>query len=230
VLACARDLPALEETAALGNGLPGRIVAQRCDVTVDDDVAAAVARADRELGPLRFLIANAGHQVEKRLHETTDEDWARVDAVNVRGTFWCAKCSVLAMLEHRLGGSIVIVASIASLAADPGLAAYTVSKHAALGIARVIATDRGYTAAGIRANALCPGEMETPMVRQYFDAHDDPVAARNAVARAIPLGRISDPDEVAEVIAFLVSDAASYVNGAALVADGGVMSAVYHHG
>lgn len=227
VLACARDLPALEETVELSSRLPGRIVARRCDVTVQRDIAAALTHAQRELGPLRFLVANAGRQIEKRLHETSDEEWAAVDAVNVRGVFWCAKRTIEAMLGHGLGGSIVVVASIASLAAEPSLAAYTVSKHAALGIARVIATDRGYTAAGIRANAVCPGEMETPMVRQWFAAHDDPERARREVAGGNPLERIADPTEVAEVIAFLVSDAASYVNGAAVQVDGGALSAVY---
>jgi NAD(P)-dependent dehydrogenase (short-subunit alcohol dehydrogenase family) len=229
VLACARNLSALGETVDAASGLPGRIVSQRCDVTVEGDIADAVARAQRDLGPLRFLVANAGHQVEKRLHETSDEEWTAVDAVNVRGVFWCARRTIDAMLEHRLGGSIVVVASIASLAAEASLAAYTVSKHAALGISRVIATDRGYTAAGIRANAVCPGEMETPMVRQWFDSHDDPDQARRAVASGNPLERIADPDEVALVIAFLISDAASYVNGAAIPVDGGLRSAVYTH-
>ena len=229
VLACGRDLAGLQETARLAEGLAGRIVVQRCDVTILADVVAAVQRAREELGPLRFLIANAGHQVEKRLHETTDADWAAVDAVNVRGVFWCCRQALGAMLEHRLGASIVVVASIAALAAEPGLAAYTSSKHAALGIARVIATDRGYTAAGIRANAVCPGDVETPMVRRYFEAHADPAQARRAVQSAYPLGRIAEPAEVAEVIAFLVSDAASFVNGAPIPVDGGIMSAVFTH-
>lgn len=230
VLACARDASALEETVRLGAGLPGRILAQVCDVTVKDDIAAAVARAQRDCGPLRFLVANAGHQVEKRLHETSDEEWAAVDAVNVRGVFWCCKQAVEAMLEHRLGASIVIVASIASLSAEPSLAAYTVSKHAALGIARVIATDRGYAAAGIRANAVCPGDMETTMVRQYFDAHENPVEARRAVESAYPVERIAYPDEVASVISFLVSDEASFLSGAPIPVDGGLSAAVFTHG
>ena len=227
VLACARDAGALDETVRLGADLPGRILAQPCDVTVQDDISAAVARVLRDCGPLRFLVANAGHLVEKRLHETSDEEWAAIDAVNVRGVFWCCKPAVEAMLEHRLGASIVIVASVASLSAEPSLAAYTVSKHAALGIARVIAADRGYAAAGIRANAVCPGDMETTMVRQYFDAHENPGEARRAVERAYPVERIADPAEVASVISFLISDEASFLNGAPVPVDGGLSSAVF---
>jgi NAD(P)-dependent dehydrogenase (short-subunit alcohol dehydrogenase family) len=230
VVACARDEAALTETARLAQGLPGHVLAQRCDVTDERDVIAAVERAEGELGPLRYLVANAGHQVERRLHETTNEDWAAVEAVNARGVFRGAKHAIAAMLEHGLGGSIVVVASAVSLTADPNLAAYTASKHAALGIVRAIAADRGYAAAGIRANAVCPGDIDTPMVRQYLDSHDDPERARRAIERAYPMQRISAPEEVAAVIAFLVSDDASFMTGAAVPVDGGILSTLYTNG
>jgi NAD(P)-dependent dehydrogenase (short-subunit alcohol dehydrogenase family) len=230
VVACGRDEAALAETASLADGLPGRVLAQRCDVTHEPDVVAAVERCERELGPLRYVVANAGHQVERRLHETTNDDWAAVEAVNARGVFWCCKHAIGAMLEHRLGGSIVVVASAVSLTADPNLAAYTSSKHAALGIVRAVATDRGYAAAGIRANAVCPGDMETPMVRQYLDSHDDPELARREIESAYPVERIAAPEEVAAVIAFLVSDDASFMTGAPVAVDGGILSTLYTHG
>jgi NAD(P)-dependent dehydrogenase (short-subunit alcohol dehydrogenase family) len=189
-----------------------------------------VRRAEAELGPLRFLVANAGHQVERRLHETSSEDWAAVEAVNARGVFWCAKHAISAMLDHGLGGSIVVVASAVSLTADPSLAAYTASKHAALGIVRTIAADRGYAAAGIRANAVCPGDIETPMVRQYLDSHDDPELARREIESAYPMQRISAPEEVAAVVAFLVSDDASFMTGAPIPVDGGILSTLYTNG
>jgi NAD(P)-dependent dehydrogenase (short-subunit alcohol dehydrogenase family) len=229
VVACARDEAALAETADLADGLPGRVVALRCDVTDEADVMGAVRCAQRELGPLRYLVANAGHQVERRLHETTNDDWAAVEAVNARGVFWCAKHAIEAMLGHGLGGSIVVVASAVSLTADPNLAAYTSSKHAALGIVRAIAADRGYAAARIRANAVCPGDMETPMVRQYFESHDDPEVARREIESAYPVGRIAAAEEVAAVIAFLVSDDASFMTGAPVPVDGGILSTLYTH-
>jgi NAD(P)-dependent dehydrogenase (short-subunit alcohol dehydrogenase family) len=229
VVACARDQVALAETASLADGLPGRVVTQPCDVTVEGEVVAAVERCERDLGPLRYVVANAGHQVERRLHETTNEDWAAVEAVNARGVFWCAKHSIEAMLEHGLGGSIVVVASAVSLTADPNLAAYTSSKHAALGIVRAIAADRGYAAGGIRANAVCPGDMETPMVRRYLDSHDDPERARREIERVYPVERIAAPEEVAAVIAFLVSDDASFMTGAPVPVDGGILSSLYTH-
>jgi NAD(P)-dependent dehydrogenase (short-subunit alcohol dehydrogenase family) len=229
VVACARDDEALAETASLADGLPGRVVTQRCDVTVEGEVMAAVERCERDLGPLRYVVANAGHQVERRLHETSNADWAAVEAVNARGVFWCAKHAIEAMLEHGLGGSIVVVASAVSLTADPNLAAYTSSKHAALGIVRAVAADRGYAAAGIRANAVCPGDMETPMVRQYLDSHDDPARARREIESAYPVERIAAPEEVATVIAFLVSDDASFMTGAPVPVDGGILSTLYTH-
>lgn len=230
VVACGRDEAALAQTASLADGLTGRVLAQRCDVTNEPDVVAAVERCERELGALRYVVANAGHQVERRLHETTNDDWAAVEAVNARGVFWCCKHAIEAMLEHRRGGSIVVVASAVSLTADPNLAAYTSSKHAALGIVRAVATDRGYAAAGIRANAVCPGDMDTPMVRRYFDSHDDPERARREIESAYPVERIAAPEEVAAVIAFLVSDDASFMTGAPVPVDGGILSTLYTHG
>ena len=107
------------------------------------------------------------------------------------------------------------------------LTAYTASKHAVLGLTRSIAVTRELARAGIRANAVLPGDMNTPMVQQYFAAHADPELARQEISSAYPMERIAEPAEVANVVRFLVSDDASFVNGAAIVVDGGLGAALY---
>jgi NAD(P)-dependent dehydrogenase (short-subunit alcohol dehydrogenase family) len=107
------------------------------------------------------------------------------------------------------------------------LTAYTTSKHAVLGLTRRIAVTRPFARTGIRANAVLPGDMDTPMVQQYFAAHDDPEQARRQIAAVYPVERIADPAEVAGVVRFLVSDESSFVNGAAITVDRGVSAQLY---
>jgi NAD(P)-dependent dehydrogenase (short-subunit alcohol dehydrogenase family) len=125
------------------------------------------------------------------------------------------------------GGSIINSASVLALSADEMLAAYTASKHAVLGLTRAIAATGSFAKGGIRCNCICPGDIRTPMVARYFAALPDPAAAEAATAAHYPTGRIAEPQEMADVVAFLVSDLSRFVNGAALVADGGMMARVY---
>jgi NAD(P)-dependent dehydrogenase (short-subunit alcohol dehydrogenase family) len=226
VIAAARDEAALAETLALASSLPGKVLAVVADVTKEADVKQLIVRCTAEFGELNFLVNNAGAQVEKSLLDTSNEDWDLVDKTNVRAAFWSCKYAVEWMLSHG-GGSIVNVASVLSVSADPMLPAYTASKHAVLGLTRSIAVTREYAKAGIRSNAVLPGDMETPMVAQYFQSHDDPAAARAQVASAYPSERISDPMEVARVVRFLVSQEASFVNGSAITVDGGILAGLY---
>ena len=125
--------------------------------------------------------------------DTTNEDWETIEATNVRGPFWVCKHGAAAMLRLGRGGSIVNVASVLSICADPMLTAYTTSKHAVLGLTRSIAVTRALARAGIRANAVLPGDMDTPMVQQYFAAHEDPEEARRQISSCYPVERIADP-------------------------------------
>lgn len=204
----------------------GTAVFHHGDVTREQDIVAAIARARDELGGFDFIHNNAGIQIERPLHETTNEDWERVNAVNLRGVFWGCKHAVLAMRETG-GGSIVNTASVLSLTGDPFLPAYTATKHGVLGLTRAVAADPAYAGAGIRCNCVCPGDMETPMIAQYFAATPDPAAARREMESFYPAKRIGQPAEVAQVVLFLASDASSFVNGAALVADGGLTAKPY---
>lgn len=226
VVATARDSAGLEETLQLASRLPGRVLTYTSDITHEDQVRKLISFAVERFGGINFLVNNAGVQVEKSLLETTNEDWDLVDRTNVRATFWSCKYAVETMIKGG-GGSIVNIASVLSVSADPMLAAYTASKHAVLGLTRSIAVTRDYTKAGIRANAVLPGDMETPMVSQYFASHEDPQAARARVASAYPMERISDPMEVARVVRFLVSRESSFVNGSSIMVDGGLLASLY---
>jgi NAD(P)-dependent dehydrogenase (short-subunit alcohol dehydrogenase family) len=227
VLTLSRNIEELKETAHLARDLPGQVVPLRADVTDEDAVVDAVRLLEQEFGSVDFVVNNAGRQIERDFLDTTNEDWDEIDRTNVRGPFWVCKHAAKAMLRLGRGGSIVNVASVLSISADPMLTAYTTSKHAVLGLTRSIAVTRSLATAGVRCNAVLPGDMDTPMVQNYFAAHDDPEEARRAVSSAYPVERIADPAEVANVIRFLVSDDASFVNGASIVVDGGLGAALY---
>jgi NAD(P)-dependent dehydrogenase (short-subunit alcohol dehydrogenase family) len=206
------------------NGGGTGAVAQACDVTVEDQVQAALDRCRSEWGGLDTLVNNAGVQLEKPLDETTNEEYDWIFDVNVRGVFWGCKHAVTMMRESG-GGAIVNTASALSLVSDPFLPVYTASKHAVLGLTRSVGV--GYAADGIRCNCVCPGDMQTPMIERYWEATGDPEKARREMASMYPAGQIGQPGEVARAVLFLASDEASYVNGAFMQVDGGLLSKVY---
>jgi NAD(P)-dependent dehydrogenase (short-subunit alcohol dehydrogenase family) len=225
VVAVARDSEAgrsaAEEAAALG----GRAVFVQGDVRREQDVVSAIDRCGAEFGSPDFMVNNAGILGEGRLHETTNEQWDDLVATHLTGAFWGCKHAVNAMRESGRGGSIVNVGSILSFTGDGYLAAYTAMKTGVLGLTKAIAID--YALDGIRCNCVCPGDMETPMIKQYFDGTDDPVAARAEMEAAYPGKRIAHPLEVAAAVVFLVSDESSFVNGTPILVDGGLTAKTY---
>lgn len=196
------------------------------DVADEAQVEGMIAAGKAGFGHIDFLHQNAAVQVEKTLLDTTVADWDRLMAVNVRSMFLGARAVIPGMLAQG-GGAIVNSASVLALSADEMLAAYTASKHAVLGLTRAIAVTGSFARGGVRCNCICPGDIRTPMVARYFAALPDPKAAEAATAAHYPFGRIAEPQEMADVVAFLVSDLSRFVNGAALVADGGMMARVY---
>jgi NAD(P)-dependent dehydrogenase (short-subunit alcohol dehydrogenase family) len=193
-------------------------LALRCDVTDEADVATAMATVAARLGPVDVLVNNAGitgSQQATRCHETPVAEWDKVHAVNVRGPFLCSRAVLPSMIE-RGGGHIITIASVAGLIAFPGRCAYTASKGAALMLTRSIAVD--YAADGIRANAVCPGMVYTPMTSWRLDQPD----LRAAVEARIPAGRVATPDEIADAVALLASGRLGYMTGHPLVIDGGM--------
>jgi NAD(P)-dependent dehydrogenase (short-subunit alcohol dehydrogenase family) len=213
-----------EKTAAEINAAGGTAVAEQGDVTVAADIAGAIERARSELGGFDIIHNNAGVQLEKRLHETTEEDWNWVNDVNMKGVFLGCREAIRAMRETG-GGSIVNTASILAHTGDPFLPAYTATKTGVLGLTRAIAVD--YAAEGIRANCVSPGDMETPMIEKYFAATEDPAAARAEMEGAYPGKRIGQPREVANAVLFLASDDASFVSGEFIIVDGGLTASTY---
>jgi NAD(P)-dependent dehydrogenase (short-subunit alcohol dehydrogenase family) len=190
----------------------------RCDVTDEEDVASAMAVVVSLFGGIDVLVNNAGvtgSQQAARCHETPVDEWDQVHAVNVRGPFLCSR-AVLPGMIARGSGHIITIASVAGLVAFPGRCAYTASKGAALMLTRSIAVD--YAAAGIRANAVCPGMVYTPMTSWRLDQP----ALRAEVESRIPVGRVASPDDIADAVALLAAGRLSYMTGHSLVVDGGM--------
>jgi len=201
-----------------GGAADAATIALPCDVTDEAAVGAAMASVTGRLGQIDVLVNNAGitgSQQATRCHETPVGEWDRVQAVNVRGPFLCSRAVLPSMLAAG-SGHIITIASVAGLVAFPGRCAYTASKGAALMLTRSIAVD--YAAAGIRANAVCPGMVYTPMTSWRLDQP----GLRAEVESRIPAGRVASPDEIADAVALLASGRLAYMTGHPLVIDGGM--------
>ena len=175
-------------------------------------------------GRLDVMVNNAAIQIEEELAETSEEQLDRVLGTNLKGVFFGCKHAVRTMRPAG-GGVIVNVASILALVGDGILAAYCAAKGGVLGITRATAVQ--YGPAGIRCNAICPGDIDTPLVQAYFDTAADPAALRAEVSAEYPLGRIAQPREIARAVVFLASDDASFMSGQPLVVDGGLLATCY---
>ncbi len=194
------------------------------DVSREAAVANLVAEAVERFGRLDVMVNNAAIQIEEELVETTEEQLDRILAVNLKGVFFGCKHAVRAMRVGE-GGAIVNIASILALVGDGILAAYCAAKGGVLGITR--ATAVRYGAAGIRCNAVCPADIDTPLVAAYFATSDDPAGLRAEVEREYPLGRIAQPQEIARGVVFLACEDSSFMNGQSLILDGGLLADCY---
>jgi NAD(P)-dependent dehydrogenase (short-subunit alcohol dehydrogenase family) len=225
VVAVARNAEAGEAAVEEVRAAGGDAVFLQGDVRNEQDVVAAIERCVAEYGALDFLVNNAGILGEGRLHETTNELWDDLVATHLTGTFWGCKHAIATMRESGRGGAIVNIGSILSFTGDGYLAAYTAMKSGVLGLTKAIAID--YALDRIRCNCVCPGDMETPMIQQYFDGTADAVEAREEMEQAYPGKRIADPREVATAVIYLLSDEASFVNGTPILVDGGLTAKTY---
>ncbi len=224
VVAVGRDAADGESLREEATGLPGSVAFHAGDVREEETHTGAIS-ACAEGGRLDAYVNNAGILgPEGPLHDTSLEDWEEVNAVNMRGVFLGCRAAIRAM-RGTGGGSIVNVGSILSLTADPFLTSYTATKHGVLGLTRALAVD--YAADGIRANCVLPGDMETPMILEYFAASDDPAATRAEMEGAYPIKRIARPREVAQAVLFLASPESSFVSGAELLVDGALTAKAY---
>lgn len=195
-------------------------VAVACDVADEDQVAAAVATADREFGRLDFAFNAAGIQVPAT--DIADEDAAyfdRINAVNLRGTWAAMKHELQIMRRQDSGGAIVNCSSISGIIGNPKLAAYDGTKFGIIGLTKSVALD--YATRGVRANVICPGTIDTPMVSKMVDAGE---FTWEDLTATLPMRRIGRADEIASVVLWLCSSGASFVTGVALPVDGGFTS------
>ncbi len=192
------------------------------DASSGDDVDAAIALAVSRYGGLDVLVANAGGLGGGRVTDTTDAGWDAAWRTNVTTAFVSARAAMPELQSRR--GSIVIISSIAGLAAGPEVAGYVTAKHALIGLTRSLARDYGPE---VRVNALCPGWVRTPMADEEMDALaelrglPDREAAYALATRDCPLRRPAEPDEIASVACFLASGAASAMTGSVVVVDSG---------
>jgi len=195
----------------------------RLDVTSEQEVQAAMAAVARRFGKLDVLVNAAGIEIEKTIEETTLADWNRIFAVNVTGTFLVSKYA-LPLLRRSDGGSIINFGSYDGFIADPGLAAYCATKGAVHALTRAMACDHGPE--GIRVNAICPGYVDTPMLRSFFRDHGDMKSLEDNIRAIHPTRRYGTPEDVANLVNWLASDEARYASGQLWVIDGGLSAQV----
>jgi len=221
VLVADVDAQAGERTAGDVEAAGGRAQFVRTDVASAQDVSAAVAAAEGSFGALHVVFNNAGifPDADGLPEDTAEAVWDRVMQVNLKGVFLGCKYAIPALLRAG-GGSIINTASfVAVLGAATAQIAYTASKGGVLAMTREIAV--AYARRGIRANALCPGPVNTPLLQGILS---DPAARARRMAH-IPMGRPAEASEVAGAALFLASDESSYVNGATFLVDGGITAA-----
>ena len=191
----------------------------KCDVSKSAEVENLIDRTINTYGRLDFAFNNAGIEgIQGRTHECSEENWDNTIAVNLKGVWNCMKAEIPHMLKNKKG-AIVNCASIAGLNGFPGLPAYVATKHGVVGLTKTAALEYGKM--GIRVNAVCPGVIHTAMIDRITGK--DKVVEKQFTDME-PIGRMGQPEEVAEAVLWLCSEAASFVTGTAIPVDGGFVA------
>ncbi len=219
ICAADRDASAAQAIAAEICRQSARAESFVADVSDRDEVAGLVADIHSRFGRIDILVNNAGIVPHGKLHETSEEQWDRTFAVNVKSMYLLCH-EVVPIMQRQGGGVILNTASATVLRKVPDRAAYSASKGAVLALTRTMALD--YVKDGIRVNCLCPGTVDTPSLRQRLAAFGDPEQARQRFIARQPMGRFGSAEEIAEAALYLVSDEAAFVTGVAFPIDGGL--------
>jgi NAD(P)-dependent dehydrogenase (short-subunit alcohol dehydrogenase family) len=214
LVAVDRDAQALEAACAPFGKAALAVAGDVSDRSTND---TAVRQAVERFGRLDAVVGNAGVNLPKLIDDTSDAEFDRLVAVNIKALFYLAQSAHRALADSR--GSLTIIASKTGLVAQRNSPVYVATKGAAVQLARALALD--WAPEGIRVNAVCPGIVDTPMLREFVDALPDPERAWREHERAQPLGRLATPAECAAAVLFLASPAASFITGVALPVDGG---------
>jgi meso-butanediol dehydrogenase / (S,S)-butanediol dehydrogenase / diacetyl reductase len=204
----------------IGN-LGGHAVALECDVSQGESVSSLVQETVKRFGRIDVLHANAAVQIAKPCADTTEEDWDRVHAVNLKGVFLACKYAVPVMKQQKKG-SIIITSSGHALASYPNFSAYAATKGGELAFMRALALD--YALDGIRANCVIAGATDTRLVKQFIAEAQNPEETRRQLLQSIPMRRLAEPREVGLAVLFLASDFAGYITGTSVAVDGGLLA------
>ncbi|GLZ16008.1 beta-ketoacyl-ACP reductase [Actinomadura sp. NBRC 104425] len=215
-LAIARELSAAGDAVAVtyrSGEPPAGLFGVRCDVTSMEDVDAAFGKVEAEQGPVQVLVANAGITDDTLLAIMSEESFTSVLDTNLTGAYRVAKRAVKGMMRKR-SGRIVLVSSVVGLLGSAGQSNYAASKAGMVGFARSLARELG--SRNITVNVVAPGFVDTDMTAALSEDQ------QNAIKKAIPLGRVAQPEEVAKAVRFLAGDDAAYITGAVIPVDGGL--------
>jgi NAD(P)-dependent dehydrogenase (short-subunit alcohol dehydrogenase family) len=211
--------PGGQETADVIRSGGGNAVFVRTDVSRAEDVEGMVKRAVQEFGGVDMAFNNAGIEGQQApVADSSRENWDRVIGINLTGVWLCMKYEIPEMLR-RGGGAIVNCSSVAGLVGFNGIPAYVASKHGVVGLTKNAALD--YATAGMRINAVCPGVIKTEMIERFTAGNEEAAAQMSAME---PIGRMGRPEEIADAVAWLLSDDASFVTGEAIAIDGGLVA------
>jgi NAD(P)-dependent dehydrogenase (short-subunit alcohol dehydrogenase family) len=217
----AQDLDALLAKATDSGLALQTIVA---DISTAEGNARAVSAAEARFGPLNSFVANAAIIRFAETLTTTEEDWDAMHRVNLKGVYLGIQAA-LPSLRRSGGGSVILVASVLGVVGDPLLSAYGATKGGLRALCRSVAVAHG--AENIRCNTICPGDVETDMMRAQLSFEPDPGAARQRMLAHYPLRRFATPHDVANAAVFLASDRANYITGTDLFLDGGLLAKCY---
>lgn len=209
----------LEENELLTAG----VIFHKHDVAQEDSAKSLMQRVDEEQGKLDILVNAAGIEIEETIEDTSLDQWNRMFAVNVTGTFLTSKYA-LPLMRKTTGASLINFGSYDGFIADPELAAYCASKGAVHALTKAMACDHGPE--GIRVNAVCPGYVDTPMLQSFFGTSGDIETLQKAVRDVHPMRTYGTPEDIANLVNWLAGDEARYASGQLWVIDGGLSAQV----